>query len=66
MHFLLSLHCDTLIASTATISETCSLQSIHLDVASEAVKAAAERSAAGEDDEDHDNRKLKKVKSPPF
>ena len=25
------------------------------------MKAAAERSAAGEDDEDHDNRKLKKV-----
>ena len=31
------------------------------NTAIEAVKAAAERAAAGEDDEDHDNRKLKKV-----
>ena len=30
--------------------------------ASEAAKATAERSAQGEDDEDHDNRKLKKVR----
>jgi hypothetical protein len=30
-------------------------------LASEAVKAASERAAAGEDDEDHDNRKLKKA-----
>ena len=35
--------------------------SCYFHTATEAVKAAAERSASGEDDEDHDNRKLKKV-----